>query len=225
MIRFYYNTAPNPKKVALFLEEAGLAYEGVPVDTRKGEQHRTEFRALNPNGKVPVIEDEDGTLVFDSNAILLHLAQKHGLFLPSDPKLHGPMLSWLMFVATGIGPFMGQCVHFRHFAPPGNDYGVNRYRNEAIRHWTILDGQLGAGPYVLGEEYTIVDMAAWGWSGPIVYALGESALDSFPNVKRWKAAIDVRPAAERAMTLGSDVEWKTETDEDARRALFPSNYA
>lgn len=225
MIRFHYNMAPNPRKVALFLEEAGLDYEAIPVDTRKGEQHRPEFRALNPNGKVPVIEDEDGTIVFDSNAILLHLATKHGRFLPSDPTLHGPMLSWLMFVASGIGPFMGQSVHFRHAAPAGNEYAVRRYLNEAIRHWTVLDGQLGAGPHILGEDYTIVDMAAWGWAGPMERAMGEGALDRFPNVRRWKAMIDARPAAERAMKLGADVSWKAEMDEDAKRAMFPSNYA
>jgi len=224
MIRFHYNTAPNPKKVALFLEEAGLPYEAVPVDTRKGDQHLPGFAALNPNHKAPVIED-DGVVVFDSNAILLYLADKHGLFLPKDPAQRGPLLSWLMFVASGVGPFMGQSVHFGRFAPEPMPYAVNRYRREAERHWGILDARLAQGPWLLGADYTIADMAAWGWSGALPFALGDdAALDRFPNVKRWRETINARPAAERAMKLGADVAWKTEMDEDARRAMFPSNY-
>ncbi|HLM12047.1 MAG TPA: glutathione S-transferase family protein, partial [Reyranella sp.] len=124
MIKFYFNLAPNPTKVALCLEEMGLKYEIVPVDTRKGEQHTAEFLAVNPNAKVPAIID-DGVTVFDSNAILLYLAEKTGRFLSADtPVLRGELLSWLMFVATGIGPYSGQAVHFRHFAPQPQDYGV-----------------------------------------------------------------------------------------------------
>ena len=117
MLKFYYHPSPNPAKVALLLEEPGLPYELVPVDTRKGEQHQPEFLAINPNAKTPAIVDGEVT-VFDSNAILLYLAEKTGKFLPENtPKLRGELLSWLMFVATGIGPYSGQAVHFRHFAP------------------------------------------------------------------------------------------------------------
>ncbi len=117
MIRFYYSLAPNPMKVALFLEESGLAYEPIPVDTRKGDQHKPQFRKVNPNGKVPAIIDGDST-VFDSNAILLYLAEKTRQFLPpSTSSARGELLSWLMFVATGVGPYSGQAVHFRHHAP------------------------------------------------------------------------------------------------------------
>jgi len=112
MLKFYYSLAPNPMKVALFLGECGLPYEAIPVDTRKGEQHAPAFTALNPNAKVPVITDGD-TTVFDSNAILLYLAEKTGHLLP-EGRERGAMLSWLMFVASGVGPFTGQCVHFRH---------------------------------------------------------------------------------------------------------------
>lgn len=105
MLKFYYSLAPNPRKVALFLEEAALPYEAIPVDTRKGEQHTPEFTAINPNAKVPAIVDGD-TTVFDSSAILLYLAEKTGQFLPR-PESRGEMLSWLMFTASGIGPFTG----------------------------------------------------------------------------------------------------------------------
>ncbi len=117
MLKFYYSGAPNPVKVALFLEEAGIEYEAIPVDTRRGDQHGAEFLALNPNAKVPVIVDGDVT-VFDSNGILLYLAEKSGRFLLEDtPAARGELLSWLMFVASGIGPYSGQAVHFQHHAP------------------------------------------------------------------------------------------------------------
>src|SRR5208282_1589038 len=117
MIKFYYNLAPNPTKVALFLEESGLPYEPIPVDTRKGEQHAPAYRAINPNGKVPAIIDDDAT-VFDSNAILLYLGEKTGKFLPENtPAARGRLYSWLMFVASGVGPYSGQAVHFKHHAP------------------------------------------------------------------------------------------------------------
>jgi len=142
MIKFYYNLAPNPTKVALFLEEAGLPYEPIPIDTRKGDQHTPAFRAINPNGKVPAIVDGDAT-VFDSNAILLYLAEKTGKFLPENtPAARGQLYSWLMFVGTGVGPFSGQAVHFSHHAPEKLPYAVNRYRFEAKRHYGILDAQL-----------------------------------------------------------------------------------
>jgi len=141
MIDFYYNLSPNPRKVALFLEEAGLPYEAKPVDTRKGDQFSPEYLAINPNGKVPAIID-DGNVVFDSNAILLYLAEKTGRFLPAPAK-RGELLSWLMFVATGVGPFSGQAVHFKHFAPERVPYAANRYMYEVKRHYGILEARLG----------------------------------------------------------------------------------
>jgi len=221
MLTFYYNTGPNPKKVALFLEEAGLAYEAVPVDTRRGDQHKPDFRAINPNGKAPALVD-DGRAVFDSNAILLYLADKTGLFLHED---RGRLLSWLMFVATGMGPYFGQSVHFGRMAPEKPPYAVNRYRKEAERHFQVLDDQIGDSPFVLGQTYTIVDMAAWGWTNPYPLILENAErLDQFPNVKRWHAAVSARPAAQKALALGADAGFKAELDEEAQRNLFVSNY-
>ena len=127
MLKFYFNGSPNPSKVALFLEETGTPYEPKPVDTRKGDQFNSDFLKINPNAKVPVIDDE-GVVVRDSNAILLYLAEKSGKFLPANtPANRGELLSWLMFVATGVGPFSGQAVHFKHFAPEKVPYAHNRY--------------------------------------------------------------------------------------------------
>jgi len=225
MLRFYYNAAPNPMKVALFLEEAGLPYEPAPLDTRVGDQHKSDYLAINPNAKAPAIVD-DGITVFDSNAILLYLAEKTGQFLPADtPAARADLLSWLMFVATGIGPYSGQSVHFRHFAPEGNDYAVNRYEYEARRHYDILDARLANQRYMLGDTYTIVDMAVWGWARLVPRVLGDDALPDMPNLKRLVDEITARPAAERAIALAAKHKFKTEMDETAKRAMFPSNYA
>ena len=225
MIKFYYNLAPNPTKVALFLEEAGLPYELVPVDTRKGHQHTPEFRAINPNGKVPAIVDDDVTM-FDSNAILLYLAEKTGKFLPPNtPQARAQLLSWLMFVASGVGPYSGQAVHFKHHAPEQLHYAVNRYRFEAKRHYGIVDARLAKQRYMVDETYTIVDMALWGWARMVPLVLGDDAWAAMPHLKRLMDEINARPAAQRALALKDKHSFKTEMDEESRRNLFPQNYA
>ncbi len=183
MLKFYYSGAPNPTKVALFLEEAGLPYEPVAVDTRKGDQHKPDYLAVNPNAKVPAIVDGDVT-VFDSNAILLYLAEKTGKFLPpKGDKARGELLSWLMFVASGVGPYSGQSVHFRQYAPEKIEYALNRYAFEARRHFGILDARLAKQKYMIDETYTIVDMDVWGWARLIPVVLGEAAWAQFPNLE------------------------------------------
>jgi GST-like protein len=219
MLKFYFNGSPNPTKVALFLEEAGLPYEAIPVDTRKGQQFAAEYLAINPNAKVPAIVDGDVT-VFDSNAILLYLAEKTGKFLP-PPAARGELLSWLMFVATGVGPFSGQAVHFRHFAPEKVPYAHNRYQYEAERHYGILDQRLATRRYLVGDAYSIVDMAAWGWARMVPYMLGgEEAWAKFPSVKRLLDEINARPAAARAQALKEKHTFKTEMDDEARSHMF-----
>ncbi len=223
MIKFYYNTAPNPAKVALFLEESGLPYELVPVDTRKGEQHTPEYLAVNPNAKVPSIND-DGTVVFDSNAILLYLGEKSGQFMPANTsQARAQMYSWLMFIASGIGPFSGQSVHFRNFAPEPKVYALNRYDFEAWRHWRILEAHLAKNHYMLGDAYTLVDMALWGWARVVPFVLGVDPWAQLPNVKRLLDEINARPAAQRAEALKTRFTFKAEMDDSARAALFPQN--
>jgi GST-like protein len=220
MIKFYYSGAPNPTKVALFLEETGLPYEPIPVDTRRGDQHKPEFLAVNPNAKVPAIVDGDA-VVFDSNAILLYLAEKTGKFLPENtPKARGELLSWLMFVASGVGPYAGQSVHFRNYAPEKNEYATNRYAYEAQRHFGIVDARLAKQRYMLGGTYTIVDMDVWGWARLIPNVLGEGAWDKFKNLKRLTDEITARPAAARALALKDKYRFKTEMDDEARKAMF-----
>jgi len=221
MLKFYYNLAPNPTKVALFLEEAGLEYEAIPVDTRKGDQHAPAFRAVNPNGKVPAIVDGDAT-VFDSSAILLYLAQKTGKFLPEDtPAARGRLYSWMFFVGTGVGPYSGQAVHFKHHAPEKLAYAINRYDFEARRHFKILDANLQAHRYMLGDTYTVADMNVWGWARMLPNVVGEGAWDKYKNLKRLVDEINARPAAAKASTLKDRHKFKTEMDQESLHAMFP----
>ena len=220
MLKFYYSGAPNPMKVALFLEETALPYDPIPVDTRKGDQHKPDYLAINPNAKVPAIVDGE-TIVFDSNAILLYLAEMTGKFLPEKTsKARGELLSWLMFVASGVGPFAGQSVHFRNYAPEKISYATNRYMYEAQRHFSILDTHLAKHHYVLGDTYTIVDMAVWGWARLIPTVLGDGAWAKFPNLKRLVDEISARPTAQRAIALKDKHQFKTEMDDEARHAMF-----
>ena len=220
MLKFYYSGAPNPTKVALFLEEAGLPYEAIPVDTRKGDQHKPDYLAINPNAKVPAIVDGDA-VVFDSNAILLYLAEKTGKFLPpKGDKARGELLSWLMFVASGVGPYAGQSVHFRVYAPEKLEYAINRYAFEAQRHFGILDARLAKQKYMIGDTYTIVDMAFWGWVRMAPYVLGDDVFSKYPNVKRLHDEVSARPAAARAIALKDKFTFKADMDDAARHIMF-----
>ena len=222
MIKFYYHPTPNPLKAALLLEELQLAYELVPVDTLKGEQHSIDFLKINPNGKVPALDDA-GVLVFDSHAILLHLADKHGQFdgTGAAPQARARMLSWLMFVATGLSPFSGQAAHFLHYAPEVMPYARDRYVNEVTRHYAVLDGHLAASRYLAGDNYSIADMALWGWAMSAGYIFGDQGLHGFKHVQRLVDEIAARPAAQRAQQIKQRASWKTAFDDQSRRALFP----
>ena len=192
----------------------------IPVDTFRGEQHEPKFIAINPNAKVPAIID-DNTTVFDSNAILIYLADKYGQFLPSRYK--ADTLSWLMFVATGLSPFSGQAVHFLQMCPENIPYAKNRYKFEVDRHYKILDDQLGKQTYLAGSEYTIADMAAWGWLNFAGYIYGEEGLSDYPNIERLFQEISDGPAAIKAHKIAENISFKSDFDEETRRALFPQN--
>ena len=188
------------------------------------------FRAINPNGKVPAITDTEGpdgheARVFDSTAILIYLAEKSGKFLGKAGD-RPELLSWLMFIASGLGPFSGQAVHFQFAAPEGLDYAVNRFRREAERHYKVLDEHLEGRTYLVGETFTIADISAWGWldRASRVHKDDEDPLAAFPNLKRLFETVDARPAVARARAIGKDHPFKRINDEETRRALFPSNF-
>ena len=225
MLKFYYNTGPNPMKVALCLEELGLEYEAIPLDTRKGDQHTQSYVDINPNAKAPSIID-NGNVVFDSNAILLYLGEKTGNFMPDNSlKSRADLLSWLMFVATGVGPYSGQSVHFQHMAPEKIKYAINRYVYEAERHYDILDKRLDQNKYMLGDTYTIVDMCVWGWARMLPKVIAEGELEKRKNLNRLMTEINNRPASKKALNISATNKhsFKVEIDEEASKFMFPQN--
>ena len=161
----------------------------------------------------------------DSSAILFYLGDKTGRFI-GTPADRPDLLSWLFFIASGLGPFSGQAVHFQHAAPAGLDYAVNRYRREIERHYRVLDDHLTGRDWIVGGDYSIVDMSAWGWidRAPRVFKGEAEPLAAFPNLRRLMAAVEARPAAARARSVGKDHTFKSVIDEETKRALFPSNY-
>ncbi|MET0349792.1 MAG: glutathione S-transferase N-terminal domain-containing protein [Rhizobacter sp.] len=220
-LHFYYHPTPNPSKIALFLEESGLDHELHPVDIARGDQHAPAFVALNPNRKVPVLVD-DGIVIFDSTAILLHLARTRGLFLGrTDDATQADMLSWLMLIASGVGPFTGQAIHFKHYAPAGQDYPSHRYTFEAERHWALVDERLRDRRYLVGDSYSIADMSLWGWCRGLQYWLGaETASQRYPHVARLFDEINARPAARRVAQWAGRHAFKQDTDASTRASLF-----
>ncbi|MGF6413653.1 glutathione S-transferase family protein [Paraburkholderia sp. MM5482-R1] len=222
MPTLYFHPTPNGSKVALMLEELQLPFDIEVVDIFRGEQHQPEFLEINPNGKVPALVD-DGITVFDSHAILLHLAEKHGAFMPTDPAGRAAALSWLQLVATGLSPFSGQAVHFLHYAPEPLPYARNRYFKEVERHYRVFDQRLAKVPYLAGSTYSIADIALWGWACSAGYIFGERGLTDYPHVQRLVDEISARPAAARVIALKQRMTLSTEMNEGARRALFPQN--
>ena len=226
-IELHYWPTPNGHKVTIALEEMGLPYEVRLVDIGRGEQFAPEFLAIAPNNRMPAIVDHDPAgggapiSVFESGAILLYLAEKTGRFGPGvGAKAKAEYLSWMMFVATGIGPFSGQAVHFKHFAPEKVPYAHERYQYEADRHLKVVEGHLADRDWMVGNAYSIVDMALWGWIRMLPFVLGEGAFDRYPNVKRLCDAVSARPAAARAVALKDRFTFKAQMDDEARKVMF-----
>ncbi len=210
MITLYGMGSPNVVKVYIALEELGLPYKVAPVDVFTGQQFGADFLKLNPNAKVPVIVDPDGPggkpyTCFESGAILLYLAEKTGKLLPSDTAGKYDAIQWLMTQMSTVGPMFGQMVHFIRFAPAGNDYSKSRYITQATRVTEVIDHRLAANAYLAGSEYSIADIATHPWLRNIPMLMGAEAMAKFPNVSRWVAEIDARPAVQAALAKVAEV--------------------
>jgi GST-like protein len=206
MIDLHYFPTPNTWKVAIMLEECGLPYRLVPVDITADAQFAPDFLKISPNNRVPAIVDHDAPggpqSVFESGAILLYLAERTGRFLAPSGPVRVAALEWLMWQMGGLGPMAGQAHHFRRYAPEGNDYVVARYTNECARLYRVLDARL-AGRSWIADDYSIADMACWGWVW--FHRLHGQDLADFPEVRRWFEAMSARPAVSRAQSLGHDL--------------------
>jgi GST-like protein len=210
MIALYGMGSPNVVKVYIALEELSLPYTVAPVDVFTGKQFDADFVKLNPNAKVPVIVDSEGPggkpyTCFESGAILLYLAEKTGKLLPADPAAKYGAIQWLMTQMSTVGPMFGQMVHFIRFAPAGNDYSKSRYITQATRVTEVIDQRLAGNAFLAGSEYSVADVATHPWLRNIPMLMGAEAMAKFPNVARWVAEIDARPAVQAALAKVAEV--------------------
>src|SRR6202521_56461 len=214
MIDLYAMGSPNVVKIYIALEEMGLPYNVHPLDVFGEAQFSPEFLRLNPNAKVPVIVDREGSggwpyTVFESGTILIYLADKTGQFLARDGAARYDALQWMMVQMTTIGPMFGQYVHFMRCAPKGNDYSLNRYRTQVRRVLDVLEGRLAAAPFLGGQSYSIADIATFPWARNVGTFLGKPAESDYPKLMAWVAGTAARSAVGRALAAVDDVRKKT----------------
>ena len=200
MIDLYTWSTPNGRKVSIMLEELGLAYTVFPIDITKGEQFAPEFLAISPNNKIPAIVDHDAAdgealRLFESGAILIYLAERHGRFLPEDLRPRLEVMQWLMFQMGNVGPLFGQAHHFRRSAKQKIPYAIERYTNETRRLYGVMDKRLAEREHLAGGDYSIADIATFPWVARHQWHGVE--LSEFANVKRWYDNLWRRPAVKR----------------------------
>ena len=210
-IKLYTAATPNGWKISIALEEMGLPYEVQVIDFATLQQKSDWYLKLNPNGRIPTIEDE-GFVVFESGAILIYLAEKTGKFLPRDVHGRSRVLQWLMFQMSGIGPMMGQANVFVRYFPEKIQPVIDRYQREVQRLFAVLDRQLASHEYIAGD-YSIADMALWPWvSG---YEWSGVSIEEFRSLQRWLALVGARPAVQ----AGRDVPIKRDRAAEIEQAL------
>jgi GST-like protein len=203
-IRLYTAATMNGYKPVIFLEEAEVDYDLIFIDFAKKEQKAPDYVRLNPNGRIPTIVDtsNDDFAVFESGAILWYLAEKYEKFLPTDPKARSETLQWLMFQMGGIGPMMGQAMYFQRIAAPNgqeNPFAIKRYIDETRRLLEVLDTRLEGRQWLVGDDYTIADMATYPWARAYVWA--KVSIAGLGNLKAWFDRIDARPMVQKALTI------------------------
>lgn len=225
MIDLYTWPAPNGHKVQILVEELGIPYRVMPIDITQGDQHQSDYRAINPNGKIPAIVDHaprDGgppQTVFESGAVMLYLAEKEGRFLASDLRRRSETLQWLFWQVGGLGPMMGQAQHFFRYAPVPVPYGIERYQQEVRRLLQVLDDRLEGREYIVGSDYSIADMACFPWIR--IHRLTGVSLADFPRVQDWYGRVRARPAVDRGVSLLRERWVDVTASDDAKRNLFP----
>jgi len=209
MIDLHTWKTPNGHKITMALEETGLPYRLIPVDISKGAQFAPDFLAISPNNRIPAIVDHEpagagpALPIFESGAILLYLANKAGQLMPADPREREAATQWLFWQVGGLGPMVGQNLHFSRFAPEQVPYAIERYVAETVRLYGVLDRRLQLAEYLAGETFSVADIAIYPWIVPHEWA-GQS-LDAYPAVQRWFEQIKARSATERAYAKANDL--------------------
>ncbi len=208
MYDLYYWTTPNGHKITMFLEEVGAEYNIVPINIGKGQQFERDFLSISPNNRIPALVDNNPqsgsspVSLFESGAILLYLAEKHGQFIPSDSSQRANVLQWLFWQMANLGPMGGQNHHFVVYCEVEHPYAINRYVNEVSRLYAVLENQLQDSEFICGD-YSIADMACYPWIVP--HKRQKQKIDEFPNLKRWFEQIRYRPATLRAYEVAKEV--------------------
>ena len=208
MLELWTWATSNGHKIHILLEELGVPYQVNRVDIHAGDQFRAEFLALSPNNKIPAIRDPDGPdgepiTLFESGAILIYLAEKHGRFIPARASDRYTCLQWLMFQMAGIGPMLGQANHFATQAPERIPYAMQRYFDESLRLLGVLDRRLGEHDYLAGD-YSIADMATYPWviaAWPLFKSLPPEQSGAMEHVGAWLERVGERPAVQRGMKV------------------------
>jgi GST-like protein len=196
MIDLYTWFTPNGRKVSIMLEETGLPYTAHAVNIGKDEQFDADFLKISPNNKIPAIVDNDnGMTLMESGAILLYLAEKTGMLMPTDEVGRWRAMEWMMFQMASVGPMFGQVHHFVRFNQGKAPYAEERYLKEAKRLYGVLDKRLAENEYIVGNDYSVVDIATWPWVARFNWQTID--LNEYPNVRRWYLAIVARPAVQK----------------------------
>ena len=237
MIDLYFWTTPNGYKPLLFLEEAGLPYRLKPINISRGDQFKEKFSKISPNQRIPAIvdhgptggpwaaylsKDEKPISLFESGAILLYLAEKTGRFYPADNAGRAEVLQWLFWQMGGLGPMLGQNLHFAQYTSEPMPYAVNRYVNETKRLFSVLNERLEDREFIAGE-YSIADMACYPWINK--HPSLSVAIDDYPNLKLWHAKIEARPGTQRAYAAGKAINTTPTVNEASRALLFGQDQA
>ncbi|TAL03166.1 MAG: thiol:disulfide oxidoreductase [Rhodospirillaceae bacterium] len=233
MIDLYWWMSANGHKITMFLEEAGLPYRIHGIDVSKGDQYTPEFQKISPNNKIPAIIDDAPNgggrpiTIFESGAILIYLAEKTGRFMSTDLHTRMETIQWVFWQAAGLGPMGGQAVHFLNFAPEHIAYAIARYTSENRRLLGVLERRLEERQFMVGDSYSIADMASAPWIFGFQRRNQKELFDfePYPNIKRWFDAIMARPATQRAYAHVANFVANAPKDnrdfsEDARRILF-----
>jgi len=196
MIELYTWTTPNGVKPLIMLEETGLPFHVTAVNIGKGEQHAPDYVRINPNAKIPAMVDGD-VRIFESGAILIHLAEKSGKFLPSSGQARADVLGWLFFQVGSVGPFFGQLGHFRG-AKLADTYALDRFTKEVERLAGVMDARLAETEYLGGSEYSIADIATIGWARGLE-GYYKFDMTRWPNLQKWIDRVVARPAVHKAL--------------------------
>ena len=199
-IDLYTWATPNGWKASCALEELGIPYALYPIDIMKGEQKTPDYVRLNPNGRIPTIVDHDADdfAVFESGAIMIYLAEKAGRLLPSERKARSRVIQWLMFQMGGVGPMQGQANVFHRYFPERLPGATARYQNEVKRLYGVLDQRLAENEW-LADDFSIADIANWTWCR--IHNWAGVAVDDLPELQRWMAAIERRPACAKGVRV------------------------